>query len=266
MLVEEQDFYDLTMAYMEKAHSQNVLHAEIFFDPQTHTSRGVAFDTVVGGINRALEDGGRRYGMSSRLIMCFLRHLSEEDALGTLEKALGYKKIITGVGLDSSEVGNPPSKFQRVFKRAREEGFRTVAHAGEEGPPEYVREALEMLGVDRIDHGNRAMEDKGLLQQLAKLQMPLTVCPLSNLKLRVVKDLRLHPLKNMLDQGLMATVNSDDPAYFGGYINENYTAIVGALELTREEIVTLAKNSFKASFLPAKEKQDMLDKVDGFLE
>ena len=266
VLVEQQDFYDLTTAYIEKAHSQKVLHTEIFFDPQAHTVREVEFDTVVKGITRALEDGKKRLGISSKLIMCFLRHLDQESALDVLNKAKEYKEVIAAVGLDSSEVGHPPSKFYNAFKAAKEEGFLTVAHAGEEGPPEYIHEALDLLGVDRIDHGNRAMEDHSLVEELVRRQIPLTVCPLSNLKLQVVKNLKDHPLKKMLQKGLLATINSDDPAYFGGYINENYNAITQALGLSEEDLHNLAKNSFKASFLSNEEKRDMLDNVDSFVE
>ena len=262
VLIEEQDFYDLTWAYLQKIHSQNVLHTEIFFDPQTHTSRGVSFDKVISGIHRALEDGRSKLGISSLLILSFLRHLSEESAFQTLEEALPYKSWITAVGLDSSEKGHPPTKFERVFTKAQAEGFLTVAHAGEEGPPEYVWEALNLLHVSRIDHGNRSLEDSLLIDELVKRKMPLTVCPLSNLKLKVVRDMTQHPLAKMLDRGMMATVNSDDPAYFGGYVNENYEAVAIALKLTKEQIVQLSKNSFAASFLDEVEKKRMIEKVD----
>lgn len=250
VLITEQDFYDLTWAYLERAHADTVRHVEIFFDPQGHTERGVAFATVLDGIERALKDGEARLGISYRLIMCFLRHLSEEDAFATLDQALPHLERIHGVGLDSSEVGHPPSKFQRVFARARELGLHVTAHAGEEGPPEYVREALDLLHVERIDHGNRALEDPALVHHLARDGMTLTVCPLSNLRLCVIGDLAESPVKRMLDLGLKATVNSDDPAYFGGYINANFHAVAEALDLTEAEIVRLAENSFTGSFLP----------------
>jgi adenine deaminase len=262
VLIEEQDFYDLTWAYLQKIHSQNVLHTEVFFDPQTHTSRGVLFEKVIVGIHRALEDGRKKLGISSRLILSFLRHLSEESAFQTLEEALPYKSWITAVGLDSSEKGHPPNKFERVFAKALEEGFLTVAHAGEEGPPEYVWEALNLLHVSRIDHGNRSLEDQLLVTELVKRRMPLTICPLSNLKLKVVNAMADHPLANMLEKGIMATVNSDDPAYFGGYMNENYLSVAEALNLTMEQIVQLAKNSFASSFLDEETKNGMIAKVD----
>jgi len=266
VLIEEQDFYDMTWDYLKKVHSQNVLHAEIFFDPQTHTDRGIDFRTVVTGINKALQDSQNKLGMSTRLIMCFLRHLDEEAAMKTLEQALNYKNLITAVGLDSSEVGHPPSKFQRVFEKARQEGFLTVAHAGEEGPAEYVWEALNLLKVSRVDHGNHSLDDEKLIQVLEDRKMPLTVCPLSNLKLKVVKDLKDHPLRKMLEKGLVATINSDDPAYFGGYVNENYLAISNALNLSKEEIAQLAKNSFMASFLGEEAKQQMVYKVENYYQ
>jgi len=264
ILLNEQDFYDLTLAYFKKAHEQNVLHAEIFFDPQTHTKRGVAFDTIITGIQRACADAENKWGMSTHIILCFLRHLSAESAMKTLEEALPFKNGIIAVGLDSSEKGNPPSKFKDVFDRAREEGFLTVAHAGEEGPAEYVREALDLLKVSRIDHGNRSLDDEQLVQELAQRKMPLTVCPLSNLKLKVVKDISKHPLKEMMDKGLFVTVNSDDPAYFGGYVSENFEAMQQALNLTKEDIYTLARNSFEASFLSDAEKGRMLAKLNAF--
>ena len=259
VLINEQDFYDLTWAYLQKIHSQNVIHTEIFFDPQTHTDRGIKFETVIKGISRALEDGKNKLGISSKLIMCFLRHLDEEAAIKTLRTALNYKELITAVGLDSSEIGHPPSKFQRVFEMAKAEGFLTVAHAGEEGPAQYVWEALNLLKVSRVDHGNHSLDDEKLVQELVSRKMPLTVCPLSNLKLKVVKNLKEHPLRKMLQKGLLVTINSDDPAYFGGYINENYLAISEALNLSKEEISTLAKNSFRASFLDEETKQKLID-------
>lgn len=264
VLLEEQDFYDLTWAYLQRIHVQNVVHTEVFFDPQTHTSRGVSFEKVISGIHRALEDGDAKLGISYRLILSFLRHLSEADAFRTLQESLPYKSWITAVGLDSSEKGNPPAKFERVFAKAQEEGFLTVAHAGEEGPPEYVWEALKLLRISRIDHGNRSLEDPELVRELVQLQMPLTVCPLSNLKLKVVQDLKKHPLKEMLEKEMMVTVNSDDPAYFGGYVNENYLALAESLNLGRDEIVQLAKNSFAASFLSETSKQELIAKVEQY--
>jgi adenine deaminase len=240
----EQDFYDLAMAYLRRAKAQNVRHCEIFFDPQGHTDRGVAFKTVIDGLWRALKDGERELGVTSALILCFLRHLDEASAERTLDEALPWRDRFIGVGLDSSEKGNPPSKFQRVFARARSLGFKAVSHAGEEGPAEYVRQALDLLKVDRVDHGNHALDDPDLVARLVRDKMPLTVCPLSNLRLRGVPDMKAHPLRRMLQAGLKATVNSDDPAYFGGYVNENYVAAPQALDLSRDEIVTLARNGF----------------------
>lgn len=254
VLLEEQDFYDLTWAYLEKAHADHVVHTEIFFDPQTHTVRNVSFDKMIRGIHHALKDGEHKWGMTSGIILCFLRHLDEAQAFEALHLALPYRGWIAGVGLDSSEMGHPPAKFQQVFEKAIREGFFPVAHAGEEGPPAYIWQALTLLGVGRIDHGNRAMEDKKLLQGLARRKIPLTMCPLSNLKLKVVNNLINHPLKKMLDLGLVVTVNSDDPAYFGGYINENYLAIAKALKLSKKDICQLAKNSFRAAIIGDREK------------
>ncbi|MDE0005998.1 MAG: adenosine deaminase [Rhodospirillaceae bacterium] len=262
VLLEERDFYDLTMAYLRRAHDDGVVHAEIFFDPQGHTGRGVAFETVVNGIWPALQDGEQAFGITSRLIMCFLRHLDEDDAFRTLEQATTYRDRIAGVGLDSSEVGHPPRKFQRVFARAREAGLLAVAHAGEEGPPDYVEEALDLLRVERIDHGNRALERPALIERLAAEQVPLTVCPLSNLKLCVVTDLHEHPLKLMLESGLMATVNSDDPAYFGGYVLDNFTAARDALKLSADDVVTLARNSITASWADDVQKKRWLAEIN----
>jgi adenosine deaminase len=261
----ERDFYDLTWAYLERARAEAVLHAEIFFDPQAHTVRGVAVSTVIAGITRALEDGRDRLGIGSGLILCFLRDRSAESALATLEEALPHKDKIVAVGLDSAERGHPPSKFEAVFARARAEGFRTVAHAGEEGPPDYVAEALDLLRVARIDHGVRALEDRALTARLARDAVPLTVCPLSNLKLRVVDDMAAHPLKVMLDAGLVATVNSDDPAYFGGYVNANYRAVQAALGLGRDDLARLARNSFEAAFLDAEDKRALIARLDAYL-
>ncbi|MDT7530968.1 adenosine deaminase [Sphingopyxis sp. SE2] len=262
VLHREQDFYDLTAAYLARANADNVRHVEIFFDPQGHTERGVAFETVVTGITRALDDAEASYGMTSKLIMCFLRHLSEAEAEATLDAALPYLDRIDGVGLDSSEVGHPPAKFERVFARARTLGLKIVAHAGEEGPPEYVHEALDLLKVDRIDHGNRSLEDPALVARLAAEGMTLTVCPLSNLKLCVVGDIADHPLKTMLDAGLKATVNSDDPSYFGGYVNANYQAVADALDLSKAELLALARNSFTGSFLDDAAKARHLAAID----
>jgi adenosine deaminase len=262
VLLHEQDFYDLTRAYLKKAVAQNVRHAEIFFDPQAHTDRGVPFETVITGIHRALIDGEQELGISSKLIMCFLRHLSTEEAMETLLLSLPFREWIVGVGLDSSEVGNPPADFKAVFDRAREHGLLTVAHAGEEGPPEYIWQALDELKVYRIDHGIRCTEDPGLVERLREEQTPLTVCPLSNVKLRVFDSIGEHNLKRMLDLGLRVTVNSDDPAYFGGYIAENFHAVQEGLHLSRNDIYQLVKNSFQASFLEAWKKQQLLDELD----
>jgi adenine deaminase len=250
VLLTEQDFYDLTWAYLTRAAADTVRHVEIFFDPQGHTERGVTFETVLTGIERALIDGEAHLGISYRIIMCFLRHLSEENAIATLEQALPHLDRIHGVGLDSSEVGHPPAKFERVFAKARELGLHVTAHAGEEGPPEYVYEALDLLEVERIDHGNRALEDPALVSRIAGEGLTLTVCPLSNLKLCVIMDIADSPVKRMLDLGLNATINSDDPAYFGGYINANFHAVAEALDLSEAQIIKLAENSFTGSFLP----------------
>jgi adenosine deaminase len=255
VLRQEQDFYDLTSAYLRRVAGQGVRHVEVFFDPQAHTGRGVPFETALTGISRALEDGRQRLGISSHLILCFLRHLSADAAMDTLRQALPFKDRLVAVGLDSSEVGHPPQKFQAVFDRARGEGLRTVAHAGEEGPPDYIWQALDRLGVSRIDHGVRCAEDRRLMTRLADEQIPLTVCPLSNVKLRVFPTLERHNLKHLLAEGLCVTVNSDDPAYFGGYVEENYRAVQAALGLTRADLCRLARNSIQASFLCDEEKQ-----------
>ncbi|MGA3138542.1 MAG: adenosine deaminase [Xanthobacteraceae bacterium] len=265
VLVTEQDFYDLAWAYLVRAQADNVRHVEMFFDPQGHTARGVAFATVIGGLHRAIADARRELGVDASLIMCFLRHLDEADAEKTLDVALGFRDQIAGVGLDSSEAGHPPSKFKRVFQRARDAGLFLTAHAGEEGPPSYVWEALDVLGVKRIDHGNRSLEDNSLVARLAGERMALTVCPLSNLRLRVIDELIHHPLRRMMDKGLMVTVNSDDPAYFGGYVNDNYRAVGSALSLTREEIIALARNSVQASLLSAAAKAEVLAEIDRVL-
>jgi len=265
VLATERDFFDMTWAYLERAQTDNVRHVEIFFDPQTHTSRGVPFRIAIEGIHAALSEGARKLGISAFLIMCFLRHLSEEDAFATVEQALPYRDWIVGVGLDSSERGHPPSKFARVFARCRELGWRAVAHAGEEGPPAYITEALDLLKADRIDHGVRCLEDPAVVARLAAEQIPLTVCPLSNVKLRVFPSLEQHNLRQLMAAGLRVTVNSDDPAYFGGYVNANYRAVQRALGLSREDLRRLAKASFLASFLPEAEKQRHCRSVDEYL-
>jgi adenosine deaminase len=265
VLVTEQDFYDLAWAYLQRAKADNVRHVEMFFDPQGHTARGVAFATVIGGLSRAIADARRELGVDASLIMCFLRHLDEADAERTLDSALAFRDRIVGIGLDSSEKGNPPSKFKSVFQRARDAGFFLTAHAGEEGPPSYVWEALDVLGVKRIDHGNRSLEDNSLVTRIAGERTALTVCPLSNLRLRVVGDLAHHPLRRMMDKGLIVTVNSDDPAYFGGYVNDNFRAVGRALSLTREEVVAIVRNSFEASLMPPAEKQKALAEIDRVL-
>ena len=264
VLLHEQDFYDMTLAYLARVAADGVRHVEVFFDPQTHTDRGVPFDTVMKGIAGALDEGKARFGITSKLILCFLRHLSEDAALATFIEAAPWLDRIAGVGLDSSEVGHPPAKFTRVYAAAREAGLKLVAHAGEEGPPPYVWEALDLLHVDRIDHGNNSLQDPKLVARLVAEQMTLTVCPLSNLKLCVVKDLKDHPLRRMLQLGLRATVNSDDPAYFGGYVNDNFRAVTAALDLTKDELVTLAKNSFLGSFLEEDEKAAHLAAIDAY--
>ncbi len=265
VLLREDDFFDMAWAYFQRAYADRVIHAEIFFDPQTHTARGVDIGVVIGGLRRACEWAQAELGMSSRLILCFLRHLSEEEAFATLEAALPYRQHFIGVGLDSSEVGHPPEKFSRVFARCRELGLRIVAHAGEEGPPAYVWSALNELKAERIDHGVRSLDDPALVAELARRRTPLTVCPLSNLKLCVVKDLREHPMKRLLDAGLCATVNTDDPAYFGGYLNANFTQTVEALGLSRDEVITLARNSFDASFIDEDTRRRYLARVDAAL-
>lgn len=263
VLLKEEDFYDLTYAYLKKCDEDNVKHTEIFFDPQTHTDRGVEFATVINGIKKALADGQKNFGISSKIIMCFLRHLSEEEAFKTLEMALPFKEDIIGVGLDSSEVGHPPEKFQKVFAKAMEEGFLTVAHAGEEGDPSYIWGALDLLKVKRVDHGVRCLEDDALVARLKEEQIPLTVCPLSNTKLRVFDQMKDHNLKTLLDSGLMAMINSDDPAYFGGYMNDNYFAVWEALELSKDDLKKLAINSFKSSFLSDDEIAKFISEIEG---
>jgi adenosine deaminase len=252
VLQAEEDFHELTAAYLHRARADGVVHVEVFFDPQGHTRRGVELGTVIRGIVSGLNEASS-LGITAKLILCFLRDLPESDALQTLERAEPWLEHLTGVGLDSSEVGHPPAKFARVFAAARARGLRLVAHAGEEGPPEYVREALDLLQVERLDHGNRSLEDDALVERLRQSRMALTVCPLSNLRLGSVRDLRQHPLKRMLEQGLRATVNSDDPAYFGGYLHDNFVAVVENLQLSRSQVLTLVQNSFLGSFLDARE-------------
>ncbi|AOW15424.1 adenosine deaminase [Hydrogenophaga crassostreae] len=258
VLLKEADFYDMAWAYFERAKADNVVHTELFFDPQTHTTRGVPMATVIQGLSRACLDAKEKLGVSALLILCFLRHLSEDDAIATLEAALPYREHFIGVGLDSSELGHPPEKFERVFARCRELGLKLVAHAGEEGPPEYMWQAIDLLKVHRIDHGVACLQDPLLMAELAHTRLPLTVCPLSNLKLCVVNDLRDHPLKKMLDAGLCVTVNSDDPAYFGGYMNTNFVQTTEALGLSRDEVITLARNSFEAAFIDADRRQVLM--------
>jgi adenosine deaminase len=261
VLIHERDFYELTSAYLARARAQGVRHVELFFDPQTHLARGVRFETVVRGIARALAET-RQQGVSSHLIMCFLRDLPADDAMSTLEQALAHRDLIFGVGLDSAEVGNPPEKFRAVFERAIGAGFRAVAHAGEEGPPDYIWQALDLLGAERIDHGVRCLEDRRLVQRLEADRIPLTVCPFSNVKLRVVDTLEQHPLARMLEQGLCATVNSDDPAYFGGYVGENLAGVAAALHLDDEAVLALARNSFEAAFLDDADRARYLAELD----
>jgi adenosine deaminase len=262
VLVAEQDFYDLAFAYLRRAHADNVRHVEMFFDPQGHTSRGIAFGTVIGGLHRAIADAEQELGISASLIMCFLRHLDEADAEKTLDRALAFRDEIVGVGLDSSEFGNPPSKFKHVFARARDAGFFLTAHAGEEGPPSYVWEALDVLGVGRIDHGNRSLDDETLVHRLAHERLALTMCPLSNLRLHVIDAIAHHPLRRMMDKGLVVTLNSDDPAYFGGYVSDNYRAVSDALSLSREEITIIARNGVQASLLAPQEKAKLQAEID----
>ncbi len=266
VLQTEADFYDLTMAYLERIHKQNVRHTEIFFDPQGHTDRGVGFAVAVNGISNALADGESKYGLSSKLIMCFLRHLDQESAFQTLEQAKQFKHLIAGVGLDSSERDHPPEKFAAVYAAASEQGYLRVAHAGEEGPPAYIETAVDTLKVHRIDHGNSCLENPQLVQRLVERQMPLTVCPLSNTRLCVVDDMKNHPLKTMLDKGLKVTVNSDDPAYFGGYMNENYYAVKEALSLSVSAIGALAQNAIDASFADADRKSALTNELSSYMQ
>ncbi|ALS60917.1 adenosine deaminase [Pandoraea norimbergensis] len=268
VLLTEDDFCDMTRAYLARAAQDNIRHTEIFFDPQTHTARGVSIETVINGIERALAEAETQHGISSRMILCFLRHLSEEDALQTLETALPYFNShghrLIGVGLDSSEQGHPPAKFTRVFERCRALGLRIVAHAGEEGPPAYIYEALDTLQVERVDHGVRAIEDEALLERLAREKIALTVCPLSNVRLKVFEDMGQHTLHQLLKRGLAVTINSDDPAYFGGYLNENFLATFHALDMTMDDAYTLAQNSFEASFISDGEKHALISELAQF--
>lgn len=265
VLITEDDFYQMTWAYLQKAAEQNVRHTEIFFDPQTHTARGIKFETALQGIHKALLDAGQQLGLSSNLIMCILRHLSAVEGMKTLEQALPFKDCIAAVGLDSTELGHPPEKFKNVFDLARQNGFKTVAHAGEEGPPEYIWQALKSLKAERIDHGVRCVEDAGLVEYLVKKQVPLTVCPLSNIKLRIFDNMRQHNFKKMMNLGLCVTVNSDDPAYFGGYIEDNFRALHAVHGLDFQDIYKITRNAFKASFLTPQEKQKYLDELDEFV-
>ena len=261
VLRDRRDFYALAMAYFTRAHADNVVHAELFFDPQTHTARGIPMEVVISGLRDAMDDAHRRYGITSELILCFLRHLSEQDAFATLEAAMPFRPEFIGVGLDSGEKGNPPEKFARVFAKARDLGLRPVAHAGEEGPAAYITDALDILKVERVDHGVRCDEDPALVARLVRDRIPLTVCPLSNLKLCVVKDLAQHNFATLLRKGVAVTINSDDPAYFGGYIGENYRATAAALDLTTAELIECAENAARASFLPAQAKTALLSKI-----
>ncbi len=261
VLIHEQDFFDLTWAYLTKVHGQNVVHVEVFFDPQTHTERGVDFEVVFNGIYKALEKSKLEYGISYKLIMSYLRHLSEEDAFKTLESSLPFKHLIDGVGLDSSELGNPPSKFVRVFEASAKEGYKLVAHAGEEGPVDYIWEALDLLNVVRIDHGNRCLDDEKLVQRLVEAKIPLTLCPLSNLELKVIQKMEDHPVAKMLDKGILATIHSDDPAYFGGYMNENFYETAKALNLSKDQLMQLSLNAFEASWMEKEEKENWIGKV-----
>ncbi|AXN29928.1 adenosine deaminase [Vibrio coralliilyticus] len=266
VLIHEQDFYDLTWAYLLRCKADNVIHTEIFFDPQTHTERGIAFDTVINGIHRALQDAKTQLGISSRIIMCFLRHLDEDSAFATLEQALAHKDKIIGVGLDSSEVGHPPEKFARVFAKALEAGFLTVAHAGEEGPVANIYNSLELLKVSRVDHGVRCADDPNLVVSLAQSRMPLTVCPLSNTKLKVFEEMKQHNVVDLLRQGLCVTINSDDPAYFGGYMTDNFLAVADSHMLTQEELAQFSRNAIEASFISDSEKQRLANRLDEFVD
>jgi len=261
VLIHEQDFFDLTWAYLLKVHRQNVVHVEVFFDPQTHTDRGIGFDVIIHGIYKALEKAKEELNISYKLIMSYLRHLSEEEAFKTLESSLPFKQYIDGVGLDSSELGNPPSKFTKVFEASAKQGYKLVAHAGEEGPVDYIYEALDLLKVVRIDHGNRCLDDQALVQRLIEEKIPLTLCPLSNVALKVIQKMEDHPVTKMLDKGILATIHSDDPAYFGGYMNENYYETAKALNLTKNQLMQLAVNAFEASWLSYEAKANHIYQV-----
>ena len=266
VLLYEQDFFDLTWAYLKKVNLQNVVHVEVFFDPQTHTDRGVNFGAVINGISRALEKSEKEFGISYKLIMSYLRHLSEEEAFKTLETAIPYAHLIDGVGLDSSELGNPPSKFVNVFKESAKHGFQLVAHAGEEGPVDYIWEALNLLNVVRVDHGNRCLDDEKLVELLISKKIGLTLCPLSNLELKVIQKMEEHPVLNMLEKGLLATIHSDDPAYFGGYMNENYYETAKALHLKKDHLMRLAVNAFEVSWLSKEEKKNRISEVKNYFK
>ncbi|KFA98179.1 Adenine deaminase [Vibrio mediterranei] len=264
-LITEQDFYDLTWSYLERCKVDNVIHTEIFFDPQTHTERGIAFETVIKGIHRALQDGETTLGITSQIIMCFLRHLSEDSAIKTLKQALPHKELIVGVGLDSSEQGHPPEKFARVFKMAKEHGFLTVAHAGEEGPAQNIVDAIELLGVSRVDHGVRCVESDELVARLIETKMPLTVCPLSNIKLCVFDDMSQHNIVSLLRKGVAVTINSDDPAYFGGYMTDNFKAVSEAHDMTHQELAQLTINAIDASFIDESTKREYRSRVADYV-
>jgi len=262
VLITKQDFYDLTWAYILKCVENNIIHTEIFFDPQTHTQRGIEFETIITGIVEALNDAKEKFGITSAIIMCFLRHLSQDDALKTLEEALAYKEYILGVGLDSSELGNPPSKFEQVFKNAKEQGFRLVAHAGEEADVSYIFEALDLLDIQRIDHGVQSIKSDSLMKRLKKEQIPLTVCPNSNIELKVFENYEQHNIKELLDYGLNVTINSDDPAYFKGYLNQNFINLYENLDLSKDDIIQLVKNSFNSSFINEDLKKEYIKRVE----
>lgn len=265
VLITKEDFYDLTWAYILKCVENNVIHTEIFFDPQTHTQRGISFKTVINGIKEALDDANEKFGITSQIIMCFLRHLSEDDAFKILEEAMEFKDDIIGIGLDSSEIGNPPSKFENVFKKAKEYGFKLVAHAGEEADVSYIFEALDLLDIQRIDHGVQSIKSDKLMERLKNEQIPLTVCPNSNIELKVFENYKQHNIKKLLDYGLNVTVNSDDPAYFKGYINQNFINVYENSDLTKDDIIKLAKNSFNSSFISNELKEKYLKKIDDLI-
>lgn len=266
VLIEKQDFYDMTWDYILKCKEDNIIHTEIFFDPQTHTQRGISFETVILGIKEALADAQKKLGISSKIIMCFLRHLSEEEAFKTLEESLAFKDYILGVGLDSSELGNPPKKFEKVFNKAKEHGYKLVAHAGEEGDISYIEDALDLLHIERIDHGVQSINSDTLMKRLKEEQIPLTVCPNSNIELKVFENYKQHNIKQLLDYGLNVTVNSDDPAYFKGYMNQNFFNLVDNIALTKEDIIKLVKNSFHSSFIDEKLKEEYIKRVDEVVE